>query len=81
MLNLLATGGCVMHTRTNIVIDDTVIKEARKLTLLKTKKEIIDLALRELVSGLKRKRLLDLRHKGLWEGNLKQSRRTRVDTD
>jgi len=70
-----------MLTRTNIVLDDEIIKEAKGLTSLKTKKEVVDLALRELVKHLKRKKLLTIRRKGLWEGNLKEMRRKRFDTN
>lgn len=35
--------------RTNIVLDDTLTTEAFALTGLKTKRELIDLALRELI--------------------------------
>ncbi|MEW6419717.1 MAG: type II toxin-antitoxin system VapB family antitoxin [Nitrospirota bacterium] len=70
-----------MTTRTNIVIDDRVVEEAKKLTSLKTKKEVVDFALRELVNQLRRKKLLTIRHKGLWEGNLSKWRRKRFDSN
>lgn len=70
-----------MQIRTNIVLDDEIIKEAKGLTSLKTKKDIVDLALRELVKHLKRKKLLTIRHKRLWEGNLGEMRRKRFDTN
>jgi len=66
--------------RTNIVLDDEIIKEAKKLTSLKTKKDVVDFALRELINNLKKKNLLALRHKGLWEGNLGEMRRKRFDS-
>ncbi|HHW76402.1 MAG TPA: type II toxin-antitoxin system VapB family antitoxin [Xanthomonadaceae bacterium] len=44
--------------RTNIVLDDQLVAEAMRLTRTKTKREVVDLALRELVAGHKR---LDLR--------------------
>lgn len=69
-----------MLIRTNIVLDDEIIKEAKGLTSLKTKKDVVDLALRELVKRLKRKKLLTIRRKGLWEGNLREMRRKRFDT-
>lgn len=69
-----------MLIRTNIVLDDEVIQEAKSLTSLKTKKDVIDLALRELVKNLKKKKLLTLRRRGLWEGNLEEMRRKRFDT-
>lgn len=70
-----------MLVRTNIVLDDDIVKEAQGLTSLKTKKDVVDLALRALVKNLKRKKLLKLRRKGLWEGNLEEMRRKRFDTN
>ena len=70
-----------MLIKTTIVLNDEIIEEAKELTSLKTKKDIIDLALRELVKNLRRKKQLKLRRKGLWEGNLKEMRRKRFNTD
>ena len=70
-----------MGTRTYIVLDDDLVEEVKSLTSLKTKKEVVELALRELLKQLKRKKLLAMRHKGLWEGGLTNSRRERFDTD
>jgi len=47
--------------RTNIVIDDTLLADALKYTDLKTKKEVVHLALQELVTNYKRLSLLDLK--------------------
>jgi len=47
--------------RTNIVIDDTLLADALKYTDLKTKKEVVHLALQELVTNHKRLSLLDLK--------------------
>ncbi len=69
-----------MGVRTNIVLDDQLINEVKQMTALKTKKDVVDLALNELVKQLKRKKLLSIRHAGLWQGNLAQSRRRRIDT-
>lgn len=63
--------------RTNIEIDDTVLDEARRLTGLATKREMVDLALRELVARQRRLGVLDLRGKVHWDGGLDQSRRGR----
>ncbi|SHG71359.1 antitoxin of type II TA system, VapB [Thermosyntropha lipolytica DSM 11003] len=49
--------------RTNIVIDENLINEALELTGLKTKKDVVDLALRELVENRKRKNLLEIKGK------------------
>lgn len=39
-----------MNTRTNIVIDDKLIRRAMKISGTATKREVVDLALRRLVS-------------------------------
>ncbi|MCK5098837.1 MAG: type II toxin-antitoxin system VapB family antitoxin [Desulfobacteraceae bacterium] len=46
--------------RTNIVLDDMLIKEAIRLSGVKTKKEVVALALQEFVTNKKRLNLLDL---------------------
>ena len=52
---------CMM--RTNIVLDDNLVKEAIKLSRVKTKKELIHLALKEFVENKRRRNLLDLEGK------------------
>jgi predicted nucleic acid-binding protein/Arc/MetJ family transcription regulator len=64
--------------RTNIVIDDRLIREARKLTGLKTKRELVNRALELLVRMEARKGILRYRGSGIWKGDLKASRRNRV---
>jgi Arc/MetJ family transcription regulator len=71
----------IMGARTNIVLDEGLVEEVKSLTSLKTKKDVVDLALNELLKQLKRKKLLALRHKDLWEGDLAENRRRRLDTD
>ena len=46
--------------RTNIVLDDNLVKKAMKLSRTRTKKEVINQALRELVESRKRLNLMDL---------------------
>ena len=46
--------------RTNIDLDDQLVNEAMTLTGIKTKKEVVNLALQELVRSRKKKNLLDL---------------------
>jgi Arc/MetJ family transcription regulator len=60
-----------MTTRTNIILDDDIVEEARRLTSFRTKREVVDFALRELVRQLRRKNLLAIRHKGMWQGDLR----------
>lgn len=50
--------------RTNIVLDDKLVAEAFKLTGIKTKRELILQALKELVENRKRMDLRDLRGSG-----------------
>jgi Arc/MetJ family transcription regulator len=63
--------------RTNIEIDDAVLQEAQALTGARTKRETVDLALRELVSRHRRIGVLDLRGRVHWDGDLEESRRGR----
>ena len=65
-------------SRTNIEIDDTLIRKARKLTRLKTKRQIVDKALELLVRSESRKGILSYYGSGIWKGDLKASRRNRV---
>jgi Arc/MetJ family transcription regulator len=46
--------------RTNIDLDDTLVDEAMKVSGAKTKKEVVDLALRALIKARSKKDLLDL---------------------
>jgi len=46
--------------RTNIVLDDSLVKEALKLSRAKTKKEVVNQALKEFVENRKRLNLMDL---------------------
>jgi Arc/MetJ family transcription regulator len=64
--------------RTNIEIDDEVMREAQQLAGVRTKRETVDLALRELVARHRRLGILELRGRVHWEGDLKASRRSRT---
>ena len=46
--------------RTNIVLDDDLVNEALEVTGVRTKKEIVHIALQELVRSRKKKSLTDL---------------------
>jgi Arc/MetJ family transcription regulator len=46
--------------RTNIVLDDVVIEEAMRLTGARTKKEVVDRALRDLIARHRQRALRDL---------------------
>jgi len=55
--------------RTNIVIDDQLIEEAMSLAGLHTKRELVELALREFVVSRKRLNLRSLRGADLIDEN------------
>jgi Arc/MetJ family transcription regulator len=63
--------------RTNIDLDDTLVEEGLRVFQCKTKKELIHLALQELLKTEKRKEILKLRGKLQWEGDLEEMRRSR----
>jgi Arc/MetJ family transcription regulator len=67
---------CLMK-RTNIVIDETLVERAKSLTGIRTAREVVDFALRELVKRTRLQDLLDLRGRVEWEGDLKKMRRKR----
>ena len=50
--------------RTNIVLDDDLVKEAFRHAPVKTKRELVDLALREFVAARKRRDLRELFGRG-----------------
>ena len=60
--------------RTNINIDDKLMEEAMKISKLKSKKELVNHALEELIRLNKRKKMLSLFGKVRWEGNLDEMR-------
>ncbi|MBZ0170720.1 Antitoxin VapB11 [Candidatus Methylomirabilis lanthanidiphila] len=64
--------------RTNIELDAEVVDEAMKLTRMKTKKELVNYALKELVRKIKRRNLLSFEGKVRWEGDLDEMRKGRA---
>ena len=65
--------------RTNVVIDDKLIEEGLEYTGFKTKKELVNYALKKLVDRKKRKTILELEGKLHWEGNLEEMRGNRFE--
>jgi Arc/MetJ family transcription regulator len=61
--------------RTNIEIDDRLMKDALKVTGAKTKKEAVELGLKSLVDLKRQEQGRLLRGKIQWEGNLDEMRR------
>ena len=63
--------------RTNIEIEDELIREALRVSGLKTKRAAVEAGLRALIRLNKRRKILDLAGKVQWEGNLDESREGR----
>lgn len=60
--------------RTNIEIDDRLMKDTLKITGLKTKREVVELALKELLKLRRQSDLKELKGKFYWEGDLEEMR-------
>ena len=60
--------------RTNIVIDDRLIRDAMKATGLKTKKAVVEAGLELLIKVKSQTSIRNLRGKVRWEGNLDELR-------
>ncbi|MBX3294160.1 MAG: type II toxin-antitoxin system VapB family antitoxin [Acidobacteria bacterium] len=60
--------------RTNIEIDEKLIRETLKATGLKTKRAVVDHALRELLRTARQAEMRKLRGKFRWEGDLEKMR-------
>jgi Arc/MetJ family transcription regulator len=65
-----------MH-RTNVELDEKLVKEGMRLFKKKTKKDLIHFALSELIRREKAKGILDLEGEVEWEGDLKKMRKAR----
>lgn len=64
-------------TRTNVVINESLVGRAKHLTGLKTMRDVIDYALKELIRHRRQKDLLKLQGKVHWEGDLSAMRHPR----
>lgn len=65
--------------RTNIVLDDGLVKQAMRVSGAKTKRQAVDRALRELVArGSVYRALRKLRGKLPWEGDVRAWRQRRA---
>ncbi len=60
--------------RTNIVVDDNLMAEALKLSSIKTKKCVVETALKLLVQVKRQEEIRKLRGKLNWDGNLSEMR-------
>jgi Arc/MetJ family transcription regulator len=61
--------------RTNIVIDDKLMKDSLKATGLRTKRDVVELGLRTLLRLRQQEDIRRFRGKLAWEGDLDAMRR------
>jgi Arc/MetJ family transcription regulator len=66
-----------MQIRTNIEISDELMKEALRASGLKTKRAVVEAALKTLIRLKRQEKILDLAGKVHWEGDLDESREGR----
>ena len=64
--------------RTNIVLDDEVVEEALTITGIKTRRALVDYALREVLRHEAQTKLLSLKGKVRWKGHLTAMRKGRA---
>jgi Arc/MetJ family transcription regulator len=60
--------------RTNIVIDDQLMKSAMRVTGLKTKRAVVEAGLRKLLQLERQAEILKYRGKLPWDGDLAEMR-------
>jgi len=64
--------------RTNIDLDNRLVAEGLKVFKCKSKRELVHLALKELLKSARRKEILKLRGQIKWEADLDELRRSRL---
>ena len=64
--------------RTNVELNEQLLSRGKKLTGIKTTKGLLDHALKELIRRRNQKRILELKGKVKWEGDLSQMRKMRI---
>ncbi len=67
--------------RTNIVLDEKLVKRAQQLSGIRTKRQVVQTALEVFVRLQEQSALRELRGKLRWEGNLEESRQGRNHAD
>ncbi|MDR1802962.1 MAG: type II toxin-antitoxin system VapB family antitoxin [Treponema sp.] len=63
--------------RTNVELDDVLVKKAMELTKIPTKKELLNKALEELIKSNERRKMIKFIDSGVWKGDLKEMRSMR----
>jgi Arc/MetJ family transcription regulator len=63
--------------RTNVVLDEKLLSQAKKVTGIKTTRTLLDCALRQMIQIGRQVDLLKLEGKVHWEGDLDELRKSR----
>lgn len=63
--------------RTNIELDDRLVREGMRRFHCRSKRELVHMALTELLRDAKRKEILALRGQVRWQGDLEEMRTAR----
>ncbi len=74
MYDVVRSYTLITDMRTNIVIDDSLMRKVLRITGLKTKREAVELGLETLVRLGEQAKIKSVRGKLLWEGDLDQMR-------
>ena len=64
-------------TRTNVVLDDNLVVKCQMETGIRTRRGVIDHALQELLRHACQKKVLELKGRISWQGNLSAWRKGR----
>ena len=66
--------------RTNLVLDEHLLSEAPRLSGELTYSGVVNRALDDFVRRIKSRRILELAHSGLWQGDLSAIRDDKQDS-
>lgn len=66
-----------MKKRTNVVLEEDLIEAGLELTGLRSRRALIDYALRQLLRRESQRKILELKGKVRWEGDLLSMRQKR----
>lgn len=64
--------------RTNIDLDEELVSRGLLISGLRTKKDLVNMALREFIRKNDQKKILELRGKIQWQGDLELMRESRI---
>lgn len=64
--------------RTNIDLDEGLVSRGLLISGLRTKKDLVNMALREFIRKNDQKKILELRGKIQWQGDLELMRESRI---